>query len=102
MGFGFGTTNSSLFEIGEMGTPGTQQDLAKLLAIDRGLAFQAGKTVHWRALARTVWTNQSIVEFYVDDVMTLPFTLPSPITGVFAGFGGAEITSAYRLSLPQA
>ncbi len=75
------------------------------LAIDRSLAFGGGglksvKSVAWRAIARNSYSAEGMVEFYVDGVLSLPFTLPAAITGVFGAFGAAEVGAVHGLSLP--
>ena len=72
------------------------------LVVDRGVARPAGAPSHWRAIARNAWSDEGMVEFYVDEVLTLPFTMPGALTGRFAPQGGAAVTAGHRLSLPQA
>ena len=43
-----------------------------------------------------------MVEFYVNDILSLPFTLGSSLTGAFQAVGSnARVTAAHRLTLPE-
>jgi hypothetical protein len=70
------------------------------LVVDR--AMPAKSVRRFRLLARTSSNGEGLAEFYVDDVVGLPVSLRAcPWTGVFAGSAGVEVTSAFKLSLPQ-
>ena len=72
------------------------------LVIDRGVRRAVAASSKWRAVARNAWSAEGMVEFYVDDVLTLPFTMPGALTGRFATTGGSLLREAHRLNLPQA
>ena len=42
-----------------------------------------------------------MVEFYVNDVLSLPFTLGSSLTGAFEAVRGGAVSAAHRLTLPE-
>lgn len=73
------------------------------LMIDRVLG-PADAPRSFRLLARNSVSGEGLVEFYVDEVMSLPVTIQKArLTGVFTALGGAVITAANRLSLePEA
>ena len=55
----------------------------------------------WRALLRTTFAGVTICELYVDNVLVLPYTLPTAATGVFAAVGNATVEAVYELTLPK-
>ena len=77
------------------------------LVIDRAMADQtrAGTELSFKLLIRNAWSNLGMSEFYVNDVLALPFTLPTALTGSYAptaSDGSVKISGVYRLSLPEA
>lgn len=70
------------------------------LQIDRSMETRSASPSSWRLVARNAWSGEAMAEFYVDDVLALPFTLPGGLTGAFAAVGGLTIRAAHRLTLP--
>ena len=129
-GFGFVVNSSSngsvTYSLGSQDTPGTwtgrsaarsgpsetvdglergrlreAPELKGPTVIDRGVTRGSGPS-QWLAIVRNAWSNEGMVEFYVDGVLTLPFTMPGALAGTFASIGGASVNAAHQLSLPQA
>jgi hypothetical protein len=115
-GFGFmvavNRTDGRLsFLLGQQSSPGIQagpmqpsgsSSIPNPLVIDRSMdAPVAGVAVPWRAIVRNSWAHEAMVEFYVDGVLALPFTLQGAATGIFAMHGNATLKAAHRLSLPE-
>ena len=42
-----------------------------------------------------------MAEFYVNDVLALPFTLGSSLTGAFEVVGGGRVSAVHRVTLPE-
>ena len=55
--------------------------------------------VPFRALLRNTHPRGGILEFYIADVLTLPWTAPDAFTGQFAATNGAVVAGAFELSL---
>ena len=70
------------------------------MVIDRGVV-RAGNPSKWLAIVRNSWSDEGMVEFYVDGVLLLPFTMPGALTGIFAAVGGATVEAVHALTLPQ-
>ena len=51
--------------------------------IDRAMVVPSSQNLTWRLVARNAWSGQGMVEWYVNDVMSLPFTVGSSLTGAF-------------------
>ena len=97
-GFGFAIDKSGNFTLGQMSSPTAQ--MQKPLVIDRAMALSGDAT--FKLLVRNSWSNLGLSEFYVNDVLSLPFTLPAALTGSFATIGGGKVASVNKLSLPEA
>ena len=65
-----------------------------------GMALSGDAT--FKLLVRNSWSNLGLSEFYVNDVLALPFTLPAALTGSFATIGGGKVAAVHKLSLPEA
>ena len=114
-----------VFALGEQSQPGVRtaptqpsgsQTIPNPLVVDRAMSLSdaGGSSPHapqqrrprspllWRAVLRNSWASEAMVEFFVDGVLSLPFTLRGAATGVFAAHGAATVTSVHRLSLPEA
>ena len=118
-GFGFMIDSSGNFSLGELDLAlqggrrrQTAVDIMRMMAnpplvIDRAMADQtkAGTELSFKLLIRNAWSNLGMSEFYVNDVLALPFTLPVALTGSYAptaSDGSVKISGVYRLSLPEA
>jgi hypothetical protein len=99
-GFGFAMDASGNFSLGEMDSATGR--MTKPLVIDR--AMKLTTSVSFKLLLRNAWSGLGMSEFYVDDVLALPFTLPAALTGSFAATDGkiVKISGVNRLSLPEA
>jgi hypothetical protein len=103
-GTGFGLWNDPsnstfYFRIGTMKYPSFWDP--DTLFIDRSLSYQPGQVIPWKAILRNTWNNVTYVEFYVNDVLTLPYSLSALADGVFSTYGGASIDQAFHLTLPK-
>jgi hypothetical protein len=94
------------YVLGEQSAPGTWVGSPPTV-IDRGVNRGAAPST-WLAVARNAWSDEGMVEFYVDGVLTQPLAIAGAVgrlaafTGAFAAIGGANATAVHRLSLPQA
>jgi len=87
------------FALGLMSSPG-KWDKAPL-RVDRAMAGVLG-VGQWKALLRNSRDGYGMVEFYVDGVLSLPWTIgKATFTGGFAPVGNATVIGAHRLSLPN-
>ena len=111
-GFGFTASapNASaglVFVLGELDSPAAAAWAHPPLVIDRALPIPSakggneGRGMAWRALLRTTFAGVTICELYVDNVLVLPYTLPTAATGVFAAVGNATVEAVYELALPK-
>lgn len=89
---------TTAFLIGRMTSP-EQGWLEPPVRIDRHLRMQPGTPMPWRAVVRNAWSGYAMVEFYVDDVLSLPYTLDGLLTGTFVAFNGS-VAAVSRLTLP--
>ena len=100
-GFGFAIDRSGNFTLGEMDSAGAS--MPKPLVLDRAMKLAKGAPVSFKLLLRNAWSGLGMSEFYVNDVLALPFTLPAALTGSYAPTGGnVKISGVNRLSLPEA
>ena len=103
-GFGFLIDSSGNFSLGEI-DGGASGQMAKPVLIDRAMPLSSGTKVTFKLLLRNAWSGLGLTEFYVNDVLSLPFTLPAKLTGSYApttSDGSVKIGSVHRLSLPEA
>ena len=80
-------------------------EMAKPLLIDRAMSLASGADVSFKLLVRNAWSGLGMTEFYVNDVLALPFTLPAALTGSYAptaNDGIVKVAAVHRLSLPEA
>merc|ERR1712050_113713 len=103
---GFTIDASGQFILGKMNFP--RKRLARTVwdaeqgQVTINRAMPARDVRKFRLLARNAWSGEGLVEFYVDDVLSLPVTIKGAhLSGAFAPLGtGVNISSAHRLSLP--
>ena len=103
-GFGFLVDSSGNFSLGEM-DGGATGHMARPLLIDRAMSLASGAEVSFKLIVRNAWSGLGMTEFYVNDVLALPFTLPAALTGSYAptaNDGIVKVAAVHRLSLPEA
>ena len=89
------------FVLGDMDSDG--QWTKPPLQVDRVMrgVIATGDTITWKLLARNAWTGSSMIEFYVNDVLSVPFAPGLAFTGKFATISAATtVAAAHRLPLP--
>lgn len=104
-GGGFATTvtcssTACTFVMGEKKSPSANWT-SRPVSVDRGIAPTKSGASLWRAVVRNAWSGQGMTEFYVDDVLALPFTVSGALTGSFAIIGKGSVTAVHRLTLPE-
>jgi len=102
---GFGLTirvsPTGTFNLGAMKTPGAWDHTPLVVDRDMHAVIPRGTSITWKAVCRNSWAGEAMVEFYVNDVVSLPYGKGiGTFNGSFKALGSATITSANRLSLP--
>ena len=101
-------SGSGIFRMGLLSSPTDNATLGTV--VDRAMTVAPAQQIRFRLVVRNSWTDASMVEFYVNDVLGQAFSIGNRgapasaagrLTGVFATVGGASVSSAHKLTLPE-
>lgn len=96
------TGGAITFLLGQQSAPGVWVAGKAPFRIDHAMARTGADPPNsWRLVMRNAWSAEGMVEFYVDDIVSVPYTVDGALTGVFAPLGGATVGAVHRLTLPQ-
>ncbi len=104
-------TDFGIFKMGIVDSPSAAENDTNILptVVNRSMQIPSDHNLTFRLVVRNSWTEASMVEYYVNDVLGQAFSIgsrgapvaaASRLSGVFSTVGGARVEAVHRLTLP--